>query len=209
MEIGKPFSFAKTNAPLDHLTISEKISPGLTVFSLGRKTSISKESYLSPCLYIGLSGEGTLESETESRLSQGEGYFSEAGEYLGKRGNEGFLYLEVTLKKETHMNEIISKGKAFALKDLLPYQEGKIANLTLMENKTSQLAVLAMSKGTELTPHKAPGEALLLILDGEGIIAYEGVENHVRAGDSFAFAKNGLHAVKAITNFKFALLLEF
>ncbi len=209
MEIGKPFSFTKTNAPLDHLTISEKVGPGLTVFSLGRKTSISKESYLSPCLYIGLSGEGILESETEFRLSQGEAYFSEAGEYLGKCGNEGFVYLEVTLKKETHMNEIINKGEVFALKDLLPYQEGKIVNLTLMEAKTSQLAVLAMSKGTELTPHKAPGEALLLILDGEGVITYEGVENHVKAGDSFAFAKNGLHAVKAISNFKFALLLEF
>ncbi len=209
MEIGKPFSFAKTNAPLDHLTISEKIGPKLTVFSLGKNTSISKESYPKPCLYIGLSGSGVLISEKESYLSNGESYFSEAGEFLGKRGNEGFTYLEAALEKETHMNEIINKGKVFALKDLLPYQEGKVVNLTLLEDKTSQLAILAMSKGTELSPHKAPGEALLLILEGEGIITYEGVENPVKAGDSFAFAKNGLHAVKAISNFKFALLLEF
>ena len=142
-------------------------------------------------------------------LPAGSCYFSEEEECLGKKAEEGFIYLEWLLEKETKMNEILTKGKAFALKDALPYQEGKIVNLTLMENGSSQLAVIAMSKGTELTPHKAPGEALLLILDGEGIITYEGVENPVKAGDSFAFAKNGLHAVKAITNFKFALLLEF
>lgn len=209
MEIGKPFSFAKTNAPLDHLTISERIGPGSNVFSLGKKTSISKERYLAPCLYIGLSGKGTLIGKKESILSEGEGYFSEAGECLGKKADEGFVYLEAAWEKETSMNEIISKGKVFALKDLLAYQEGKIVNLTLMENKSSQLALLAMAKGTALSPHKAPGEALLLILDGEGIITYEGVENPVKVGDSFAFAKNGLHAVKAITDFKFALLLEY
>lgn len=209
MEIGKPFTFAKTNAPLDHLTISEKIGSRATVFSLGKKTSISKESYVTPCLYIGLSGKGDLLTESELSLSEGECYFSDAGEYLGKKSNEGFVYLELILEKGKSMNEMINKGKVFALKDALPYQDGKIVNLTLMENEKSQLAILAMSKGTELSPHKAPGEALLLILDGEGIITYEGVENPVKAGDSFAFAKNGLHAVKAVSNFKFALLLEF
>ncbi len=209
MKIGKPFAFGKTNAPLDHLTISEKIGPLATVFSLGKKTSISKESYPSPCLYIGLSGKGTLLNETEFNLFEGECYFSESEECLGKKTNDGFVYLELILEEEKSMNEIINKGEVFALKDALPYQEGKIVNLTLMESAKSQLAILAMSKGTELTPHKAPGEALLLILDGEGIITYEGVENHVKAGDSFAFAKNGLHAVKAVSNFKFALLLEF
>ena len=209
MQIGKPFAFAETNAPLDHLTISEKIGSSATIFSLGKKTSISKESYPNPCLYIGLSGKGTLQAEKDFDLSEGECYFSGSEECLGKKTIDGFVYLELILKEEKSMNEIINKGEVFALKDTLPYQDGKIVNLTLMENAKSQLAILAMSKGTELTPHKAPGEALLLILDGEGIITYEGVENHVKAGDSFAFAKNGLHAVKAVSNFKFALLLEF
>ncbi len=209
MQIGKPFTFAKENAPLNHLTISERVGPRATVFSLGRGTSISKESYPDTCLYLGLSGEGVLMSEKESPLFEGECYLSEASEYLGKKTNDGFVYLELILKKGINMNQVINKGKVFALKDTLPYQEGKIVNLTLLESESAQLAILAMSKGTELSPHKAPGEALLLILDGEGIITYEGIENHVKVGDSFAFAKNGLHAVKAISNFKFALLLEF
>lgn len=209
MEIGKPFDFAKTNAPLPSLTISERISEWKSVFSLGKKTSISKESYPYPSLYIGLSGCGALLKDEEIPLPQGDCYLSETEELLGKEAKEGFVYLEWLLGKDTKMNELLSKGKAFALKDALPYQEGKIVNLTLMENSSSQLAVIAMSKGTELSPHKAPGEALLLILDGEGTITYEGKDNHVKAGDSFAFAKNGLHAVKALSDFKFALLLEF
>ena len=209
MKIGKPFSFAETNAPLPSLTISERIGEGKTVFSLGEKTSISKESYPCPSLYIGLSGRGALLKEGEVSFSQGECYLAKAEECLGKQAKEGLVYLEWLLEGNTKMNELLNKGKVFALKDALPYQEGKIVNLTLMENAKSQLAVIAMSKGTELTPHKAPGEALLLILDGEGIITYEGAENHVKAGDSFAFAKNGLHAVKATSDFKFALLLEF
>ncbi len=209
MEIGKKFDFAKTNAPLASLTISERIGKSRTVFSLGKGTSISKESYPCPSLYIGLCGDGALFGEEEALVSQGDCFFSDKNQCLGKRAKNGFVYLEWLLGEENKMNELLSKGKVFALKDALPYQEGKIVNLTLMENATSQLALIAMSKGTELTAHKAPGEALLLILDGEGIITYEGVENKVAAGDSFAFAKNGLHAVKALSNFKFALLLEF
>ena len=208
MEIGKPFSFAKTNKPLDSLTISERIWPEITVFSLGRKTSISKESYPCPSLYIGLGGHGLLESENAVSISFGDFYLSKEGQCLGKVAQEGFIYLEWLLEREAKMNELLNKGKTFALKEMLPYQEGKIVNLTLMESKASQLALIAMSKGTELSPHKAPGEALLLILDGEGVIVYEGEEHPVKEGDSFAFAKNGLHAVKAVSNFKFALLLE-
>ena len=209
MKIGESFSFAQSNKPLDFLTISEKIGRDITVFSLGKRTSISKESYPCYSLYIGLSGEGELESEEEKRLRFGSCYLSRPEESLGKKGNEGFVYLEWLLKKDTKMNEMVSKGEIFALKDLLPYQEGRVVNLTLLENKAAELCLLAMSKGSELSPHKAPGEALLLILEGEGIITYEGKENHVKEGDSFAFAKNGLHAVKAVSDFKFALLLEF
>ena len=209
MEIGKPFRFRETNPPMEHLTVSEKIGKAWMIFSLGRGTSISRESYETPCVYLALDGDGAFVADRETPLPQGCLYFSESGECLGKKTENGFVYLEWSLEKETKMNEIIKAGEAFALKDLLPYQKGKIVNLTLMENPSSQLALLAMAEGTELTPHKAPGEALLLILDGNGIISYEGEDHPVQAGDSFAFAKNGLHAVKAVSDFKFALLLEF
>ena len=211
MQKGVTFTFEKSNSAVPFLTISEKATERITVFSLGKETSISKESYLEDCLLIGLgSGSGFLEKgERDLTLRFGEAYLSEAGELLGKRAEkDSFLYLEWRLEKENSMNPLIKKGEVFALKNLLPYQGGKVINLTVADTPSAQLAVLSLAKGCELAPHKAPGEALLIILDGEGVIFYEGVDHPVKAGDSFSFAKGGLHGVKATTNFKFALFLE-
>ena len=158
MKIGKPFNFAATNAPLPSLTISERIGEGKTVFSLGEKTSISKESYPCPSLYIGLSGRGALLKEGEVSFSQGECYLAKAEECLGKQAKEGLVYLEWLLEGNTKMNELLNKGKVFALKDALPYQEGKIVNLTLMENAKSQLAVIAMRRALSSLPTKRLGK---------------------------------------------------
>ena len=42
---------------------------------------------------------------------------------------------------------------------------------------------------------------------GEGVIGYEGKEHTIKAGENFAFAKNGAHWVRAEKPFKMALLL--
>ena len=67
--------------------------------------------------------------------------------------------------------------------------------------------VMAFDKGTGLSEHAAPGEALIFALDGEGVIGYEGKEHVIRAGENFHFAKGGLHFVKATERFKMALFL--
>lgn len=207
---GSPFRFSKTNPALPYLTISERIKQNFSVFSLGTSTEISKESYPIETLYICVSSEGVFaEQNCEKQCFYGDAYVSKQDELLGKKARKAdFLYLEWQLPKENKMNPLLKKGEVFALKDLLPYQEGKIVNLTVMETPAAQMAVIAMAEGCELSPHKAPGEALLLILDGDGVIEYEGVSHPVKEGDSFSFAKGGLHGVKAKTNFKFALLLE-
>jgi quercetin dioxygenase-like cupin family protein len=41
----------------------------------------------------------------------------------------------------------------------------------------------------------------------EGVIGYEGREHTIKAGENFAFAKNGAHWVRAEKPFKMALLL--
>lgn len=68
-------------------------------------------------------------------------------------------------------------------------------------------AIMAFDAGTELSEHAAPGEALIFVLDGEGVIGYEGKEHPIKAGENFRFAKAGIHSVKAAKRFKMALLL--
>ena len=106
------------------------------------------------------------------------------------------------------MNPNLKDGAVFVLKDLLPYQEGKIVNMDLIRDPKVKFVIMAFDAGTGLTEHAAPGEALIFALEGKGIIGYEGQEYPIQAGENFKFAKNGTHYVKADGPFKMALLLR-
>ena len=105
------------------------------------------------------------------------------------------------------MNPILKDGEVFALKELVPYQEGKIVNMDLIRDPKLKFVIMAFDDGTGLSEHAAPGEALIFALEGQGIIGYEGKEYPIKAGENFKFAKNGTHWVKADGRFKMALLL--
>ena len=84
------------------------------------------------------------------------------------------------------------------MKDLISYEEGSIANLDLAHTDNMKFVLMAFDEGTGLTPHRAPGKA---------IIGYEGQDYELTAGQSFRFDKNGLHSVTAQGKFKMSLLL--
>ena len=105
------------------------------------------------------------------------------------------------------MNEAIKAGEIFKLADLVPYVDGKIVNMDVAHNDKMKFVVMAFDEGTGLSEHAAPGEALIFVLDGEGMIGYNGIEHSIKAGENFHFAKAGLHSVKANKRFKMALLL--
>ena len=105
------------------------------------------------------------------------------------------------------MNKVIKAGEVFQLKNLVPYQDGKIVNMDIASDNNMKFVVMAFDAGTGLSQHAAPGEAIVFALDGEGIIGYEGKEYPIKAGEQFHFAKGGLHSVKAVSKFKMALLL--
>ena len=105
------------------------------------------------------------------------------------------------------MNQVLESGKVLKLADLLPYQEGRIVNMDLINDEKLKFVIMSFDGGTGLSEHSAPGEALIFALDGNGIIGYEGKEHHIKAGENFKFAKNGKHYVKADGKFKMALLL--
>ena len=112
------------------------------------------------------------------------------------------IYKEIEFRKETIMNEVIKAGEVFKLAELLPYQEGKIVNMDLAHNDKMKFVA-----GTGLSEHAAPGEALVMALDGEAVIGYEGQEQVIHAGETFKFDKFGKHSVSATKQFKMALLL--
>lgn len=198
----------------DGMTISRDARLGsenrVTFFSLGKDTSISQECYDSTAVYIGASGEATFLIEEDARkepFTKGDLVIVPGGTLCGMETSSGAVYTEIIIKKENTMNSLIKSGKVMKLKDLISYEEGSIANLDVVSNSTMKFMLMAFDEGTGLTPHRAPGNAIVFALEGQATIGYEGKEYTLSAGENFRFDKNGLHSVTANGPFKMALLL--
>lgn len=210
--VGKVFSIAKDNAPVPGCTISKEIHSGensVTYFSMAAGTDISAEIY--PYYKLILLAQGDAEvygaGKVFGTLGAGEGIVTPPGEPVGTRTEDGTVYTELTINRRDMMNTAVKAGEVFKLADLVPYQDGKIVNMDVVHNDKMKFVIMAFDKGTGLSEHAAPGEALIFALDGEGVIGYEGKEHTIKAGENFHFAKGGLHLVKATEKFKMALLL--
>ena len=208
------FSIARENQPVPGCTVSQTIHEGanyVTYFSLAANTDISAEIY--PYHKLILVAQGVLEvyglGENRERrtLAAGDAMLTKTDTPVGMCTSTDTVYTEISVQRGGNMNNAIEAGKVFQLKELVPYQEGKIVNMDVVHNDTMKFVVMAFDKGTGLSEHAAPGDALIFALDGQGVIGYEGKEYPIKAGENFRFAKGGLHAVKATERFKMALLL--
>ena len=210
---GQIFSIAVDNAPVQGCTVSKLVKEisgrRISHFSLAAGTDISAETY--PVHKLWFVAGGDLKAfdgnGVEIQLSSGVLFITPIGSPVGINTMDGGIYTEIETDKDMTMNKAIEAGKAFMLKDLLPYAEGRIVNMDLTSDSKMKFVLMSFSAGTGLSEHAAPGEAIIFALDGEGIIGYEGKEHVIRAGENFAFAKNGVHWVKAEKPFKMALLM--
>ena len=206
------FSIAEENPVVPGCTISGQLMRGVTVLSLAKGTDISAESYPIPILQVQLRGSSILDMDAPAgstvKISAGEAVVKPARSDIGVAAKENSVYLEIALGKgDSIMNPIIKEGDVFKLKDLIPYQEGKIVNMDLVNQPSMKFVVMAFDEGTGLSEHSAPGDAVVFALDGKAVIGYEGKEHPISAGEQFRFAEGGLHSVKSDGKFKMALLL--
>lgn len=200
----------------DGMTISRDAKMGqettVTFFSLGKDTSISQERYDVTAIYIGAKGNAEFlicENAKKETVTYGDCLIIPGGTLCGVETATGTVYTEIIIKKENdvQMNNIVKSGEVMKLKDLISYEEGSIANLDVVSNGTMKFVLMAFDEGTGLTPHRAPGNAIVFALEGKATIGYEGKDYTLSAGESFRFDKNGLHSVTAQGKFKMALLL--
>jgi len=205
---------ARENVPVPGCTVSRTLwsaeDGGLVCFSLAAGTDISAEIH--PYHRLLRAEAGVLEVFAGDgkvwTLKEADCLLLPPGLPAGMRSGRGAVCTEISARRLS-MNEIIKQGQVFRLRDLVPYQEGRIVNRDVMKSQHMKLAVMSFDRGTALSEHAAPGDALLLALDGQAIVRYEGVDHLLHSGESFRFAKGGLHAVRAQEPFKMALLLAF
>lgn len=210
-----PFTIADKRPIRAGMTVSRPAHLGqevpVTWFSMGAGTSITPESYDCTTLYLGAEGHGDFLLGMDGQhvpMSPGKLLLVSPGTLCGTQTDTGLIYTEIILKKEDYtMNNLIKAGQPVELKDLISYEEGSIANLDIVHADNMKFVLMAFDEGTGLTPHRAPGNAILTALEGTAIIGYEGKDYTLKAGESFRFDKEGLHSVTPQGKFKMSLLL--
>lgn len=210
MKAGKVFSIARDNPAVPGCTVSGEMLPGVLCFSLAAGTDISAERYPNDTLQLQLAGYSRLTApDGEITLAPGTFAVKPAHTDIGvaAEGHQDSIYLEMDLPKENTMHQSIQAGEIFALADLVPYQDGKIVNMDVVNSDHLKFVIMAFDDGCALAEHAAPGDALVFALEGHAEIGYDGESHAIAAGENFRFAKGGLHSVRATGRFKMALLL--
>ena len=150
MKRGQVFTFAGTNAPRAGMTISETLfmSPEehATIFSIAAGTDISEEFYPHPYLYLSLSGETRVEAPSLRVLPEGSALLIPQKTPFRVLAQDPCVFLEIEAKEGFCMN-LIKTDEVFALKDLLPYEEGKIVNADIVNNPHMKMALMSFDAG--------------------------------------------------------------
>ncbi|MBI5725295.1 MAG: cupin domain-containing protein [Planctomycetes bacterium] len=98
-------------------------------------------------------------------------------------------------------------GEVLDLAELATYAEEGIVSRTLAENRAGTVTVFAFDAGQGLSEHAAPFDALVCVLDGEGMFTVDGKAHKVREGQIILMPANVPHAVKAQKRFKMLLIM--
>ncbi len=93
------------------------------------------------------------------------------------------------------------------LKEHIQYSPRSIVSKTLKENPAGTITLFAFDSGQGLSEHSAPFDAVVQVIEGEGIFIVEGKEHNLKAGELIIMPANVPHAVKAGRKFKMLLTM--
>lgn len=209
---GKVTDLIKDNPVVAGCTISNEVFENgevtVTVFSLAAHTSISSTTYTSYHLVTVEKGELSLNiADSQQELKAGDSIVTPKKAAIAVIASEDTTYLEIALPDDASLNQVVEPGQVFQLAKVIPYQDGKIINCDLLSGHTFKLALMALSKGTGLAEHSAPGNAMIFGLDGQGTVTYKGNDKMLANHKALKMRQGARHAVRATQNYQMALLV--
>ena len=98
-------------------------------------------------------------------------------------------------------------GKAAALEKLIDYAADSVVSKTLLDKPAGTLTLFAFDQGQRLSEHTAPFDAVVQVVDGEGIVTIDGENHTVQTGRILIMPANISHAVTAEKKFKMLLTM--
>lgn len=93
------------------------------------------------------------------------------------------------------------------LTDLVQYEPGSVVSKVVLNKRIGTFTLLAYSQGEGLAEHSSPYDIPFIVLEGTAEVLLVGAPYYVSAGQMMMLPANIPHAVKAITNFKMALVI--
>ena len=193
----------------DNQTISKKLVDlydlHILLMGLDQNTDISPEFYAEERLYFVLKGELKFNNE---KILNNELILFEKNKLFDIETNKKSIFLEIAINLEEEEMKNIDKGKKIKLVDYLDYVDGGIANIDIVSKEGFRLVLMAFDAGEGLKPHKAPGDALVLALEGKAKLLVGDKEVEIESGEQIVFPANVIHNVTAITRFKMMLILS-
>ena len=185
----------------------------VSLFSLAKNEEITAEAMLGNRYYYCFNGNGEIFIEN-SKKSIANGDFLEilSNHNYSIEASDNLKLIEIGEKigddgMENQTLKMLESAVAFNLAEIVDYQEGKIISKNLAAKNNLVITVMSFWKGESLDPHKAPGDALVTVLDGEGKYYVDGKPFIVKKGESAVLPANIPHAVEALENFKMMLVL--
>ena len=193
----------------ENQTISKKLVDlydlHILLMSLDQNTSISPEFYAEERIHFVLKGELKFNNE---RLINNELILFEKNKLFNIEAREKSIFLEIAINLKEEEMKNIDKGQKIKLVDYLDYIDGAIANIDLVSKDDFRVVMMAFDAGEGLKPHKAPGDALVLALEGKAKLLVGDKEVEIESGEQIVFPANVMHNVTAITRFKMLLILS-
>lgn len=101
----------------------------------------------------------------------------------------------------------INSAEIYKFADLVEYQPASVVSREIIKKNTGTITVFAFDEGQGLSEHKAPFDALVYIFDGEADILIADKVYRATEGDMIILPVDVIHALKAITKFKMALIM--
>ncbi|OGS42696.1 MAG: cupin [Elusimicrobia bacterium RIFOXYD12_FULL_66_9] len=98
-------------------------------------------------------------------------------------------------------------GKSLDTAALVSYEAGAVVSRTLIKRPGGTVTLFSFDKGSELSEHTAPFDALVTVLEGEAEVTVAGRAHRVEAGRSIIMPGGKPHALKAVERFKMMLVM--
>ncbi|WP_013323883.1 globin domain-containing protein [Gloeothece verrucosa] len=94
------------------------------------------------------------------------------------------------------------------LQELIEYPQDGILSKVLVKDNHSQYSLFCLAKGTQIEEHTSTRNAVITVIEGQGILSLEGNDIALRPGVFVFMAANAPHALQAAENLAFVLVLS-